>query len=224
LLLFGDLSVNGAYTFSFLNQTLLLLAQKAIFWHQEGILLIADVHLGKINHFRKAGIAVPSLATVTDYSILEQVLGHNPVKEVLFLGDLFHSQANQACIEFIEWVIRFPHIRFTLIKGNHDILPSSFYEAAAITVYTDPFIKPPFVFSHIPLAEKTDYYNLAGHLHPAVKLFGKGKQVLTLPCYYFGETNGILPAFGSFTGKAIIDPEPQSKVFAIAGSTVSHLK
>jgi metallophosphoesterase superfamily enzyme len=61
-------------------------------------------------------------------------------------------------------------------------------------------------------------------LHPAVQLFGKGKQVFTLPCYYFGETNGILPAFGSFTGKAIIALEPESKVFAVAGNVVSRVK
>jgi DNA ligase-associated metallophosphoesterase len=218
------LLTKGVYSLSFQDQTLLLLPQKAIFWQQEGILLIADVHLGKINHFRKAGIAVPHIATTSDYTVLEELLQEYPVKEVLFLGDLFHSESSKACREFTDWLVKFPHIHFALIKGNHDILPAAFYIAANITVYTDTFIRPPFVLSHIPLTQKSVYYNLSGHLHPAVQLFGRGRQVLTLPCYYFGETNGILPAFGSFTGKAIINPEPGSKVFAIADNMVSYLK
>lgn len=218
------ISTSGAYCFSLLDQTLFLLPQKAIFWQQEGILLIADIHLGKINHFRKAGIAVPQAAAASDYTALEEILAQLPVKEVVFLGDLFHSESNQACHEFTQWLNKFPHIRFTLVKGNHDILPVSFYEAANIALHIDIFIKPPFILSHILLTEKSVYYNLAGHLHPAVKLFGRGKQVITLPCYYFGERSGILPAFGSFTGKAIIDPEPESWVFAVAGAIVRHIK
>jgi hypothetical protein len=69
------LLTKGVYSLSFQDQTLLLLPQKAIFWQQEGILLIADVHLGKINHFRKAGIAVPHIATASDYTALEELLG-----------------------------------------------------------------------------------------------------------------------------------------------------
>lgn len=216
-------SGNRNYTFSLLNQTLILLAEKAIFWQETGILLIADLHIGKVNHFRKSGIAVPQITTNTDYSILNRLLQQYAVHEVVFLGDLFHSKANQACEEFAEWLMQYPHIRFTLVKGNHDILPHSFYDSAAITLHPDTLIKPPFILSHIPLTKSSDYYNLAGHLHPAVKLFGKGKQVLTLPCFCFGKTTGILPAFGSFTGNAIISPEPESRVFAIADAQIRSL-
>ena len=215
---------NASFTFTLLDQTFLLLPQKAIFWQQTNTLLIADIHFGKVNHFRKEGIAVPQEATASDYAVLEEIVNQYPVKEVIFLGDLFHSTANQACDDFIQWLSRFRHVRFSLIKGNHDILPDSFYKTAQLTVYSGTFVKTPFILSHIPLAEKTDYYNLAGHVHPAIKLFGRGKQVISLPCYYFGEANGILPAFGSFTGKAIISPQPGSRVFAIAGNAVKNIQ
>jgi uncharacterized protein len=214
---------NGAFTFYLLNQTLILLSEKAIFWQEKGILLLADVHLGKVNHFRKAGIAVPQLASATDYIVLDRLLHQSAVQEVFFLGDLFHSKANQACEEFAEWIKKYPHVQFRLVKGNHDILSPLFYDTINIKVFTETVIKPPFILSHIPLTEKTPYYNLSGHLHPAIKLYGKGKQVLTLPCFYFGKLTGILPAFGSFTGGAIINIEPGSSVFAIAGSQVRSL-
>jgi DNA ligase-associated metallophosphoesterase len=215
--------VNGVYSLSYLDQTLLLLPQKAIFWQEEKVLLIADIHFGKVNHFRKAGIAVPPIASASDYTALEGLLNLYPVKEVVFLGDLFHSNENNACEEFSCWLKQYGHIRFTLIRGNHDILQESFFHAANITVYQDTLIKPPFILSHVPLTEKGLYYNLAGHLHPAIKLYGKGKQVLTLPCYYFEQTTGILPAFGSFTGRAIISPGAGSRVFVIAGMAVRSI-
>jgi metallophosphoesterase superfamily enzyme len=65
-----------------------------------------------------------------------------------------------------------------------------------------------------------DWYNLAGNIHPGVLLQGKGKQAVTLPCFYFGERQGILPAFGSFTGLARIQPKKEDRIFVIAESTV----
>ncbi|MDO1450924.1 ligase-associated DNA damage response endonuclease PdeM [Rhodocytophaga aerolata] len=214
---------NGAYTFSLLEQTLVLLPEKAIIWKEKGILLVADVHLGKVNHFRKSGIAVPQTVAITDYPVLDRILNQYTIQEVVFLGDLFHSQANHACVEFSKWVLNYQHIRFTLVKGNHDILPKSFYDTATISLCMQSLLNPPFIFSHTPLTEPSPYYTLCGHIHPAVTLYGKGKQVLTLPCFYFGKSTGILPAFGSFTGKAIINPEPESRVFAIAGTVVKRI-
>ncbi len=214
---------NGAYTFSLEEQTLVLLPEKAILWKEKSILLLADVHLGKANHFRKSGIAVPQAVATTDYHILDRIINQYDILEVVFLGDLFHSVANHACDEFSKWILKYPHIRFTLVKGNHDILPNSFYDTAAISLYIQSLINPPFIFSHTPLTEQSQYYTLCGHIHPAVTLYGKGKQVVTLPCFYFGKSTGILPAFGSFTGKAIINPEQESRVFAIAGTLVTRI-
>ena len=38
----------------------------AIFWRNQDMLLIADVHFGKVAHFRKYGAAVPSKASSTN--------------------------------------------------------------------------------------------------------------------------------------------------------------
>ncbi|MCS6939106.1 MAG: DEAD/DEAH box helicase, partial [Roseiflexus sp.] len=63
-------------------------------------------------------------------------------------------------------------------------------------------------------------YTLAGHLHPAVRLNGVGRQRVTLPCFWFGAQVGVLPAFGGFTGAALITPEPGDQVFVIADGEV----
>lgn len=215
--------VSGIVTYSFLGQSLHLLPQRAIYWAETKTIIIADVHVGKIDHFRKAGIAVPQIAGETDYKVLDSILETFPVGRVLILGDLFHSTFNESVIAFSSWRKKYSQIEFTLIKGNHDILNDSFYNNASLKIVEHTLIEHPFIFSHIPLEENSTYYNLSGHIHPAVRLIGKAKQSLVLPCFYFGQKNGILPAFSTFTGKSPLIPATADTVFVIANQFVRHL-
>ncbi|MDX1667527.1 MAG: hypothetical protein R3350_09870, partial [Saprospiraceae bacterium] len=79
----------------------------------------------------------------------------------------------------------------------------------------------PFLFSHHPQeGVETGWYNLAGHVHPSVFLRGAGRQRLKLPCFYFGEDKGILPAFGYFTGSAVLHPGKKDRIYVIANDSV----
>lgn len=77
-----------------------------------------------------------------------------------------------------------------------------------------------FIFSHIPLEEPGEGFNLAGHIHPGVRLRGMGRQQVTLPCFYFGEGQGLLPAFGAFTGLGLIHPKNTDAVYVITENEV----
>src|SRR3984885_15395308 len=83
--------MSAGLPFQLLNQNLLLLPQKAIYWQQEKALIAADVHLGKVGHFRKSGIAVPRDMEQSDLAVLSDLVDEFKPKKVLFLGDLFHS-------------------------------------------------------------------------------------------------------------------------------------
>ena len=74
----------------------------------------------------------------------------------------------------------------------------------------------PFSFTHEPKKKPEAQMNIAGHLHPAVQLRGKARSFLRLPCFYFNDWQGILPAFGSFTGMHTLSPKKGDYVFAIA--------
>ncbi len=212
-----------SFHFNFLGQKLHLLPQKAIFWENEHTLIIADIHLGKVAHFRKAGIAIPGILAQKDYLVLDEVLRLYPIHRVIILGDLFHSTHNQAWEVFSAWLLNHTDMRFILVKGNHDILPDNLYQLNQIEIHSDYLIKHPFVFSHVPIDKPSDLYNLAGHIHPAVKLTGKGKQEVVLPCFYFGKYRGILPAFGNFTGKGSILTGTGDNIFVIFNNRVISL-
>jgi hypothetical protein len=53
-----------------------------------------------------------------------------------------------------------------------------------------------------------------------VHLSGVGGLSTTLPCFYFGTRYGLLPAFGDFTGTALIRPQSGDRVFVLVDGKV----
>jgi DNA ligase-associated metallophosphoesterase len=214
------------FVFSFLNQTLHLLCQKAIYWEEENALIAADVHLGKGGHFRKAGIAVPRDLAQTDLAVLSDLIREHLPQKLIFLGDLFHSDMNTDWDWFAMWRQQFLKLEIILIRGNHDIIKDKHYHALNITLL-EKLQTGPFLMLHHPLPpEKLEHaagYVLCGHIHPGVNLKGKGRQSLTLPCFAFADKQGILPSFGRFTGRVAIQHQQNDRVFAVLSDKVMAL-
>jgi len=197
------------------GEQLELYPQKGVFWRRMGILFLADLHLGKVNHFRKSGIPVPSKANDRNMELLVDLVNMTRPERFICLGDLFHSHYNPEWEVFGELVKHFRNTSFELVLGNHDIMSDQQYRRKGIIVHETLCLKP-FLFTHHPLEEADPaFYNLAGHIHPGVNLRGKARQSVTLPCFYFGQHAGLLPAFGTFTGLARVHPKKEDKVFII---------
>ncbi|MDW3646368.1 MAG: ligase-associated DNA damage response endonuclease PdeM [Bacteroidia bacterium] len=211
--------------FSFRGQTFQLHPHRAIYWEEENSLLLADLHLGKARHFRRAGLAVPIAVSEKNIEILESLaLTFNP-ERLLILGDLFHSSRNYAWDQFKDWLATHPDMEAILIPGNHDFHQKEAYEALGLEVEEEPYIVGDFALSHIPLKEAIEgKYNLAGHIHPAVRLSGEGRQSMSLSCFYFGEWQGLLPAFGKFTGNGYVELSEGDRVFVLAEDEVIEME
>ncbi len=202
------------------NETMELLPQKVLFWKSMRILLIADLHLGKVNHFRKSGYPVPAKANDRNLELLVEVISATRPDRVIFLGDLFHSHYNPEWEVFGELIRHYTQISFELVMGNHDIMSERQYERKGIKVFNELKIDS-FIFSHHPMESVPEgRYNISGHIHPGVNLIGKGRQSVTLPCFYFGVNQAFLPAFGIFTGLAKISPKKDDMVFVVADDKI----
>ena len=202
------------------DENLTLLPQKAIYYRREKALIVADIHLGKAGHFRSAGLPVPVELAFVDLEALNDLLNNSDfvIEKLIVLGDLFHAKLNYDRKIFEEWRVQNNELEVLLIKGNHDILTDSIYESLNIKVY-EIMILNNFLLIHNFEDEDEigELYKLCGHIHPAVRIHGKAKQSMTLPCFYFNDRIGILPAFGRFTGKHIIKPDENDIVFVITG-------
>jgi uncharacterized protein len=179
------------------NETFILLPEKALLRKATNELIIADLHLGKGTHFNKAGMPIPIASLQKDIENLIFIINKYQPSTVIFLGDLFHSSVNSEWAAFELFLKNYPALPFILVKGNHDIIAAKNYEHGNFkVVHTLEFND--FVFSHEPIAHSK--FVICGHIHPGVRLNGKAKQSLTLPCFYKTEKHFILPAFGLLTG------------------------
>lgn len=218
-----DMMMTEGKKFILQNQELYLLPQKAIWLAQHQTLLLSDVHFGKVGHFRKSGIAIPEHLIQEDLAILSDLIEEFCPKQIIFLGDLFHSEINNDWQWFSLWRNLHPQVALILVEGNHDIIDHRHYKELNIDVYKEYFLAD-FHLVHIPPRQKTDKYCISGHIHPSVKLKGKGRQFLSVPCFFFNEYQGILPAFGKFTGLASINIKPNDHVFAVTGCKIVPIK
>ncbi len=201
---------------SILNETLELFPQKALLWHRNRILVVADAHLGKVGHFRKNGIAVPAQAERHNLEALVQLIQFTRPTRVIFLGDLFHSGFNYSWEAVAQLTNHFKPVSFELVEGNHDVLEEVHYRQSGLKVHGARLDDAPFVFTHHPLEQVPEHrYNISGHLHPGIMLYGKGKQGVRVPCFYFSVNRAVFPAFGAFTGLSAIQPRKEDRIFVI---------
>lgn len=195
----------------------ILLPQRAIYWREQSALILSDMHIGKTGHFRKEGIPLPDDPFHTDLNTLDVLVQKWQPRQLIVVGDMFHSRHNKEIDRFALWRASQTQLVIHLIKGNHDILPSAKYEELNIQV-SDTCTIGHFLFSHKPI--ETDLFCFSGHIHPGVRLSGAGRQSLKFPCFHFSKNACTLPAFSLFTGLSIINCEEDHSVYAIVGDEV----
>jgi DNA ligase-associated metallophosphoesterase len=207
------------------GEALVLLAERALHWPRRGMLVVADLHLGKAATFRALGIPVPRGGSADDLARLDRALARTGAQELVILGDLFHARAGREAAGTVAliagWRARWPDLAIRLVRGNHDVGAGDPPTELGIRCVDEPWDEPPFIMRHHP--DEAARYVLAGHVHPAVRLHGTGGLRERLPAFVFGARVGLLPAFGSFTGGGIVAPAPGDRAWVIADASVLPL-
>lgn len=202
------------------DQTFWLSAQRCAFWEEHRALILSDLHFGKTGHFRKAGIAVPQTVFKEDLQRLVSLIHFFKPQQIIAVGDLFHSAANLELDLFKRWRADFPDLQFHLVKGNHDVLKKSWYQAAGLTLWEEQLQIGNICFNHEKCTTAAGAFSFCGHLHPGITLHGLGKQTLRFPCFYFAQHHCILPAFSRFTGTAAVAKKEAVSIYAIVDAAL----
>ncbi|MGE0194723.1 MAG: DEAD/DEAH box helicase, partial [Methylocystis sp.] len=131
--------------------------------------------------------------------------------QIVFLGDLFHARQAHApgvAAAFLDWRRRRAALELRLVRGNHDLRAGDPPPELGIALVDEPHESAGVVARHHPLApdecRRERATVLAGHLHPSVRLNGAARDSVRLPCFVLQERQIILPAFGAFTGGALV--------------------
>ena len=214
--------MNGECITTVCNEALHLLPERALWWRERATLLIADLHFGKAATLRAHGIPVPRGSSSATLARLDALLKLYPIQRIVFLGDFLHarrSRSDATLSALRAWRQRHDALQLQLVLGNHDRHAGAPPQDLRIEAVEEPLVMEPFALRHLPMAAP-DHYVIAGHLHPSVRLHGRGHESVQLPCFVFGATVAVLPAFGELTGTSAIKAQSGQRVFACAGERV----
>ena len=191
----------------------------AIFWPEESLVAVADLHLEKGSAFAARGVLLPPYDTGTTLALLGRVIARQAPRLVIALGDSFHDGGGPARV--------MPQDRATLaglqrgrdwvwIAGNHDPDPAQNIGG----VFAKSLSLGPLAFRHEPTAGAAEG-EIAGHLHPTARVTQRGRCV-TRKCFAANEHRMILPAFGAYAGGLNIRDRAFVAVFGALAFT-AHL-
>jgi uncharacterized protein len=169
----------------------------ALYWPEEGLLVVADLHLEKGSSFATRGVLLPPYDTAATLARLGALIARYAPKFVIALGDSFHdsggpervSEGDRAMLGALqrgrEWI---------WIAGNHD--PEPVHGLGGISAAM--FASGPLVFRHAPEREPSNG-EIAGHLHPVARVSGRGRTV-SRRCFATDGKRMVMPAFGAYAG------------------------
>lgn len=206
------------------GEQVLLHPDRALLWPARRTLVVADVHFGKDDAFRRAGIALPEGAARTDVARLADLVAAYAVERLVVLGDFFHSRPHAEDTFFAEFAAfrrTRPSLGIDVVVGNHDRHGGDALDGV-VTWHADGLSVGPFELRHEPDSVPGRYV-LAGHLHPVLVIGAFGGDRARLPVFWLRPEVGVLPAFGSLTGGARILPRPGDRTYAAAGRRVIEL-
>ena len=185
---------------------------KVLFFPEQGILVVGDLHIGYELALVESGILLPGQQVQevieTLGSIITQIKNKNhALKKIIFLGDVKHmfgyewqeKENFNKILEFLEEHVAREDI--ILIKGNHDTMDLGL---GFVDYYADDGIV--FLHGHeaFPqIYDKKINVVVTGHLHPSVILEEEpGVKHETYKCFLEGEVKGkkyiVLPSFLEF--------------------------
>lgn len=188
--------VEEVLALSFAGERLLLDARRGIFWPARGLWMVSDLHLGKDDAFRAAGMAVPQGQAAADLDRLSALLESQDARSLWVLGDFLHTRQtpNTWGLRWSDFRRRHARIEITVVAGNHDRALRG--GELGINVLHGAQSLAPFVLQHHP-DEAATAASICGHLHPVAWLPALRYRA---PVFAIATNRLVLPAFSAFTG------------------------
>src|SRR6201995_5707453 len=189
----------------------------ALFWDEQSLLVVSDLHLEKGSSFAARGILLPPYDTVATLSRLSAVIARHDPRMVIALGDSFHDRdAHERLSEADREALGALQARrdWIWISGNHDpALPRDLGGVVATEVAIGPV-----TFRHEPTGASGE---IAGHLHPKARVPTRGRSV-ERRCFASDGERAVMPAFGAYTGGLSIRDIAFTRIFG-APAFMAHV-
>jgi uncharacterized protein len=189
--------------------TLLADLSGALYWDEERLLIVSDLHLEKGSSFALRGILLPPFDTAATLAKLAAVITYYEPRRIIALGDSFHDRdaherlaaADRDAIKALQagrdWI---------WIEGNHDPAPPKSLDGSVAT----EIALGPLTFRHEPTGANGE---IAGHLHPKARVATRGRGI-DRRCFAGDGARIVMPSLGAYTGGLSIRDRAFAKIFA----------
>lgn len=218
----------GRVTIDLAGEAITLMPDRAAWWAARSMLIVADLHLGKSETMRVAGLPVPDVDLDEQFDRLERLIGSTNAMRLVVAGDLIHAPAGLTTgltdrVASRLRAIRSRGVSITLVRGNHDRRVDAVERAWDLLDIRDELVEGPIRVVHDPghawgeTATRGGAF-IAGHLHPAMPVGG-----MKVPAFVGSGSHLILPAFSRFTAGGRIMRNPGQTWYPIADGRVLEL-
>jgi uncharacterized protein len=169
----------------------------ALFWPEQNLLVVADLHLEKGSAYAMRRVFLPPYDTAATLARLAALIAVYAPRCVLALGDSFHdawadarlSVADRATLRLLQsgrdWI---------WIAGNHDRCISADLGGECL----DEIEFGAIAFRHEPRFGPAGH-EIAGHLHPVARVLGAAGTIRRR-CFVSDGNRCVMPAFGAYAG------------------------
>jgi uncharacterized protein len=192
----------------------------ALFWADESLLVVADLHLEKGSSFARRGMLLPPYDTTETVSRLARLIARYAPRRVIALGDKFHDGDGPArlCAADRTSLAALQRGRdWVWIAGNHDPDPAQGIGGTFAAMVA----AGPLRFRHEPAAD-AGAGEIAGHLHPVARIAQRGRAV-SRRCFACDGKTLVMPAFGAYAGGLNVRDRAFLAVFGSRGFTAHML-
>jgi len=192
----------------------------AIYWPDEKLLAVADLHLEKGSAFAARGVLLPPYDTAATLARLARLIEHYAPRLVIALGDSFHDGGGPARMDDISRVALKALQRgrdWVWIAGNHDPDPADNIGGQ----FADVLALGALTFRHEPSLRPSEG-ELAGHLHPLARVARRGHSV-SRRCFASDSRRVVMPAFGAYAGGLNVRDRAIVTLFGVLSFTVHML-
>ena len=169
----------------------------ALYWPEEALLVVADLHFEKGSSFATRGVLLPPYDTAATLARLGALIARYAPRCVIALGDSFHDGGGPRRVSPDDFAMLASLQRgrdWIWIAGNHDPEPVAGLGGASAAMLAIG----PLAFRHEPRADTADG-EIAGHLHPVARVNGRGRTV-SRRCFAANSKRMVMPAFGAYAG------------------------
>ncbi|WP_425374377.1 ligase-associated DNA damage response endonuclease PdeM [Lichenihabitans psoromatis] len=193
-------------------------AAGALLAENDRVLLVADLHLEKGSSLARRGMLLPPYDTAATLHRLGTLIARYAPRRVVALGDSFHDRraTERLSIADRETLAALQAGRDWLwIAGNHDPEPPAGLWGEIATEWQFG----PLLLRHEPQAGMATG-EIAGHLHPAAIVAGRGGTVRRR-CFVSDGSRCVMPAFGAYAGGLNLHDKAFTALFA-RGPRIAH--